>query len=311
MAFSFVLFLQKKFVSSDKGFVLRKFNNTYLRKPPWLRTRLTEATEYGQISRRLRSANLHTICESGACPNKGECWGRGTATFMILGNICTRSCRFCNVTTGRPHAPDPGESEEVAKTVAQMGVKHCVITSVDRDDLDDGGAGHWADTISKIKQQSPHTTIEALIPDFKGEEKDIQQVMNAAPEIISHNLETVRELTKPVRVYASYERSLQVLKYIAENSSIRTKSGIMLGLGETEEEILETMDDLRAVNCQVITIGQYLQPSKDSLPVQKYIHPDDFLRYGKIALKKGFLHAESAPLVRSSYQAEKHIPARK
>ncbi len=226
---------------------------------------------------------------------------------MILGDICTRSCRFCNVTTGKPHAPDPGEPGKVAHTVAQMGVKHCVITSVDRDDLEDGGAGHWAETILQIKKRAPQTTIEALIPDFKGRESDIDKIINAAPEVISHNLETVRELTVPVRVYASYERSLNVLKYIADNSSIRTKSGIMLGLGETGEEILAAMDDLRAVNCQVITIGQYLQPSKDSLPVQEYIHPDVFARYGKIALEKGFVHAESAPLVRSSYQAEKHL----
>ncbi len=286
---------------------MRNFDNTYLRKPSWLRTKLTEATEYGQISRRLRSASLHTICESGACPNKGECWGRGTATFMILGDICTRSCRFCNVKTGRPHAPDPLEPARIAETVTAMGVKHCVITSVDRDDLEDGGAGHWAETIRKIKEQSPHTTIETLIPDFKGNKADIQKVMDAAPEVISHNLETVRALTKPVRVYASYDRSLSVLQCIADNSSIRIKSGIMLGLGETEEEILETMDDLRAVDCQIITIGQYLQPSRDSLPVQEYIHPDTFERYGNIAREKGFLHAESAPLVRSSYHAEKHV----
>ena len=283
------------------------FHDKYLRKPPWLRTQLTKAADYGNISRKLRSANLHTICESGACPNKGECWAQGTATFMILGDICTRSCRFCNVKTGKPFAPDPNEPEEVARTAASMGVKHCVITSVDRDDLPDGGASHWAATIRAIKKTTPATTIEALIPDFKGKKEDIQQVVEAAPEVISHNLETVRELTRPVRVYANYDRSLSVLEYIAANSDIRTKSGIMLGLGETDEEILQTMDDLRAVNCQIITIGQYLQPSRNSLPVQEYIHPDEFERYGKIALEKGFLHAESAPLVRSSYHAEKHV----
>jgi len=286
---------------------LSKFHDKYLRKPPWLRTQLTKAADYGNISRKLRSANLHTICESGACPNKGECWAQGTATFMILGDICTRSCRFCNVKTGKPFAPDPNEPEEVARTAASMGVKHCVITSVDRDDLPDGGASHWAATIRAIKKTTPATTIEALIPDFKGKKEDIQQVVEAAPEVISHNLETVRELTRPVRVYANYDRSLSVLEYIAANSDIRTKSGIMLGLGETDEEILQTMDDLRAVNCQIITIGQYLQPSRNSLPVQEYIHPDEFERYGKIALEKGFLHAESAPLVRSSYHAEKHV----
>ncbi len=283
------------------------FHDNYLRKPPWLRTQLTKAADYGNISRKLRSANLHTICESGACPNKGECWAQGTATFMILGDICTRSCRFCNVKTGKPHAPDPKEPAEVAKTAASMGVKHCVITSVDRDDLPDGGASHWAATIRAIKKATPVTTIEALIPDFKGKKEDIRQVIEAAPEVISHNLETVRELTRPVRVYADYDRSLSVLEFIAANSDIRTKSGIMLGLGETDEEILQTMDDLRAVNCQIITIGQYLQPSRKSLPVQEYIHPDEFERYGKIALEKGFLHAESAPLVRSSYHAEKHV----
>ncbi len=286
---------------------MSKFHDKYLRKPPWLRTQLTKAADYGNISRKLRSANLHTICESGACPNKGECWAQGTATFMILGDICTRSCRFCNVKTGKPFAPDPNEPEEVARTAASMGVKHCVITSVDRDDLPDGGASHWAATIRAIKKTTPATTIEALIPDFKGKKEDIQQVVEAAPEVISHNLETVRELTRPVRVYANYDRSLSVLEYIAANSDIRTKSGIMLGLGETDEEILQTMDDLRAVNCQIITIGQYLQPSRNSLPVQEYIHPDEFERYGKIALEKGFLHAESAPLVRSSYHAEKHV----
>ncbi len=272
-----------------------------------MRTRLTQSSDYQNISRKLRTGNLHTICESGACPNKGECWAYGTATFMILGDVCTRSCRFCNVKTGKPLPPDPREPEEVAKAASSMGVKHCVITSVDRDDLEDGGAVHWAATIRAVKSLSPDTTIEALIPDFKGREEDVQWVMDAAPEVISHNLETVRELTKPVRVYADYDRSLQVIKYIADHSDIRTKSGIMLGLGETEEEILRTMDDLRAVNCQVITIGQYLQPSRKSLPVQEYVHPDTFARYGRIALEKGFLHAESAPLVRSSYHAEKHV----
>jgi len=286
---------------------VRKFRDNYLKKPPWLRTKLTRASDYGHISRTLKSGNLHTICESGACPNKGECWADGTATFMVLGDVCTRSCRFCNVKTGKPLPPDPREPEEVARAAASMGVRHCVITSVDRDDLEDGGAAHWAATIRAVKSLSPETTIEALIPDFKGHMEDVQTVMDAAPEVISHNLETVRELTRPVRVYADYDRSLQVLKYIADHSHIRTKSGIMLGLGETEEEILRTMDDLRAVNCQVITIGQYLQPSRKSLPVQEYIHPDTFARYGRIALEKGFLHAESAPLVRSSYHAEKHV----
>ncbi|MFO7874277.1 MAG: lipoyl synthase [Bacteroidales bacterium] len=279
----------------------------YLKKPEWLRTQLTKANDYHEIKDRIDSGGLHTICESGACPNKGECWGEGTATFMILGDICTRSCRFCNVHTGKPLPPDPEEPAKLATTIQSMGVQHAVITSVDRDDLPDGGASFWADTISAIKQTAPGTTIETLIPDFKGQLVNVQQVMDAGPEVISHNLETVRRLTKEVRIYASYENSLNVLDYIAKNSSIRTKSGIMLGLGETEEEILETMDDLRAVKCEVLTLGQYLQPSARLLPVQKYIHPDDFDRYGKIAREKGFLFVESAPLVRSSYHAINHV----
>lgn len=284
-------------------------NNTHkpLRKPPWLRIRLTRADEYRQMKDRLTSGGLHTICESGACPNKGECWTSGTATFMILGNICTRSCRFCNVTTGKPHPPDEQEPIEVAQAILRMGVKHAVVTSVDRDDLADGGARHWANTIRAIREQSPETTIEVLIPDFRGDMSAVDTVINSGPDIIGHNLETVRRLTKNVRSSASYERSLEVLGYVSNTSRLRTKSGIMLGLGETREEILETMDDLRQVDCKVITIGQYLQPSAASLPVQRYIHPADFERYGQIALEKGFLFAESAPLVRSSYHAEKHV----
>ncbi|MDR4989377.1 MAG: lipoyl synthase [Bacteroidales bacterium] len=279
----------------------------YLKKPPWLRRQLTNAYDYRKVKGNLDTAALHTICESGACPNKGECWGAGTATFMILGDICTRSCRFCNVKTGKPLPPNPGEPENVARMVKEMNIRHCVITSVDRDDLPDGGAAHWAHTLKAIKKLSPDTTIEALIPDFKGKTADIKTVMDARPEVISHNLETVRRLTREVRVYANYETSLQVLNYIAGNSNIRTKSGIMLGLGETEEEILETMDDLLMVNTKVITIGQYLQPTIRHLPVKKYIHPDDFERYASIARAKGFLYVESAPLVRSSYHAEKHV----
>lgn len=282
-------------------------NQTYLRKPQWLRTRLTGAGEYGQMKSRIQPGGLHTICESGACPNKGECWGSGTATFMILGDICTRSCRFCNVQTGKPQAPDINEPEKLASAVASMKVKHCVITSVDRDDLPDGGASHWAECIEAIKIFSPETTIEALIPDFKGKHEDILKVVRSGPDVISHNLETVRRLTPEVRVHASYERSLDVLDKIGKHSSIRTKSGIMLGLGETGGEIIETMDDLLAVGCKVMTIGQYLQPSRKSLPVKKYIEPTDFERYGRIAREKGFLYVESAPLVRSSYHADKHV----
>lgn len=279
----------------------------YLKKPEWLRIRLPRADDYSRMKGLKDSSFLHTICESGSCPNKAECWGAGTATFMILGDICTRNCRFCNVKTGKPLPPDPAEPDRVAEAIQNLGVKHCVVTSVDRDDLPDGGASVWAQTIKAIKKAVPGTTIEALIPDFKGETKALHMVMDAGPGVISHNLETVRRLTREVRTFADYDISLGVIKTIAGYSGIRTKSGIMLGLGETEEEILHTMDDLLAANCQVITIGQYLQPTSKHLPVQKYVHPDDFKRYGAIALKKGFRFAESAPLVRSSYHAEKHV----
>ncbi len=279
-----------------------------LKKPDWLRIKLTKAQDYRDLKKVLNPGGLHTICESGACPNKGECWASGTATFMILGDICTRSCRFCNVATGKPLPPDPEEASSVAKAVREMNVKHCVVTSVDRDDLPDGGASHWASVILAIKKASPTTTMETLIPDFKGKSEFLQKIVDARPEVISHNLETVRRLSKEVRVYADYETSLEVIRYISTQApSIRTKSGIMLGLGETEEEILETMDDLLGVGCQVLTLGQYLQPSRKHLDVQKYVHPDDFDRYGNIAREKGFLFVESAPLVRSSYHAEKHV----
>lgn len=284
-----------------------KKRQTYLKKPHWLRTRLTGAGEYGRMKSRISPGGLHTICESGACPNKGECWGAGTATFMILGDICTRSCRFCNVKTGKPQPPDGSEPEKLADAVKSMSVKHCVITSVDRDDLPDGGASHWAECINAIRKYSPETTIEALIPDFKGKHEDIMKVVNSGPEVISHNLETVKSLTQKVRTYARYERSLDVLYQIASNSNIRTKSGIMLGLGETEDEIFETMDDLLAVDCKVLTLGQYLQPTRSNIPVKRYVEPKDFERYGKIAKEKGFLYVESAPLVRSSYHADKHV----
>lgn len=281
--------------------------NGYLRKPDWLRVKLTRASDYGHLKEKIDRAFLHTICESGSCPNKAECWGSGTATFMILGDICTRNCRFCNVKSGKPLPPDPEEPQRVAETIRELGIKHCVITSVDRDDLIDGGAGAWARTIRAIKTTASDTTIEVLIPDFKGKLADIQVVMNEHPQVISHNLETVRRLTSEVRVFANYDISLFVLRCIAELSTITTKSGIMLGLGETEDEIFETMDDLIEARCEVLTIGQYLQPTRRHLPVQKYVHPDDFERYGQIAREKGFRHVESAPLVRSSYHAEKHV----
>jgi len=286
---------------------VENLSHEYLKKPDWLRIKLPRAGDYATMKEVSGRRSLHTICESGLCPNKAECWGAGTATFMILGDICTRNCRFCNVKTGRPLPPDPDESQRVADAIRSMGVKHCVITSVDRDDLPDGGASVWAATIRAVKEASPETTIETLIPDFKGDTNSLQQIIEAGPEVISHNLETVKRMTPEVRSAARYDRSLKVLRYIAGHSGIRTKSGIMLGLGETEEEILETMDDLLEAKCQVITIGQYLQPTRTHLPVQRYVHPDDFRRYGEIARQKGFLFAESAPLVRSSYHAEKHV----
>ena len=276
------------------------------RKPKWLKVKLPTGQAYKNIHGITKSHNLHTICESGNCPNMGECWGAGTATFMILGNICTRSCGFCNVMTGRPLAVDILEPLKVAKSVKLMNVKHAVITSVDRDDLKDGGASIWVETIAAIRKQNPQTTMETLIPDFKGKEKDIQQIINAKPEVVSHNLETVRRLTKKVRIQAKYDRSLYTLRLLYEGG-IRTKSGIMLGLGETEQEIIEAMKDLRAVGVKILTLGQYLQPSKKHLPVVEFITPDQFSYLKEVGLSLGFEHVESSPLVRSSYHAERHI----
>jgi len=276
------------------------------RKPKWLKVKLPTGQAYKNIRGITKSHNLHTICESGNCPNMGECWGAGTATFMILGNICTRSCGFCNVMTGRPLAVDILEPLKVAKSVKLMNLKHAVITSVDRDDLKDGGASIWVETIAAIRKQNPQTTMETLIPDFKGKEKDIQQIINTKPEVVSHNLETVRRLTKKVRIQAKYDRSLYTLRLLYEGG-IRTKSGIMLGLGETEQEIIEAMKDLRAVGVKILTLGQYLQPSKKHLPVVEFITPDQFSYLKEVGLSLGFEHVESSPLVRSSYHAERHI----
>ena len=276
------------------------------RKPPWLRVKLPTGDAYKKVRSITQENKLHTICESGNCPNMGECWGAGTATFMILGNICTRSCGFCNVKTGRPENVDIFEPLKIANSIKIMKVKHAVITSVDRDDLKDGGASMWVKTINQIRRKNPNTTIETLIPDFKGKEKDIQEIINVAPEVVSHNLETVRRLSKQVRIQAKYERSLFTLECLS-NAGIRTKSGIMLGLGETKDEVLETMDDLRIAGVSVMTLGQYLQPTKKHLPVEKFITPEQFKEYETIGLSKGFRHVESGPLVRSSYHAEKHI----
>lgn len=281
-------------------------SNQPKRKPDWLKIKIPSGKEYVQVKEIVNRHKLHTICTSGLCPNMAECWGRGTATFMILGDICTRSCKFCATKTGKPEAVDKDEPNNLAESVRLMKLKHCVITSVDRDDLPDGGAAHWAETIRQVKLINPETTIEALIPDFMGESELIEQLIDARPEVISHNLETVRRLTPQVRSAAHYDRSLEVIRQIA-GSGITAKSGIMVGLGETDEEVLQTMDDLLAVGCQVMTIGQYLQPTKQHLPVADYIHPDKFAEWKEIGLKKGFHFVESTPLVRSSYHAEKHV----
>jgi lipoic acid synthetase len=277
-----------------------------IKKPKWLKVKLPTGQAYKAVRGITKSHDLHTICESGNCPNMGECWGAGTATFMILGNICTRSCGFCNVMTGRPLAVDILEPKKVARSIYLMKVKHAVITSVDRDDLKDGGSSIWVETINEIRQENPETTMETLIPDFKGRLKDIQPIIDVAPEVVSHNVETVRRLTKKVRIQAKYDRSMDTLRFLHEGG-IRTKSGIMLGLGETEVEVIETMHDLRAVGVSIMTIGQYLQPSKKHLPVVEFITPEQFDKYRNLGLSLGFQHVESSPLVRSSYHAEKHI----
>ncbi len=275
-------------------------------KPKWLRVKLPTGEAYKKVRQLVTDHKLHTICESGNCPNMGECWGEGTATFMILGNVCTRSCGFCSVATGRPDAADPFEPARVANSVKLMGVKHAVITSVDRDDLADGGSEIWAATVRAIRRQSPQTTLETLIPDFAGKWDNLQRIIDVAPEIVSHNLETVRRLTKQVRIQAKYDRSLEVLKRL-KAGGMKTKSGVMLGLGESEEEVIETMEDLRSVGVDVLTLGQYLQPTPRHLPVVAFIHPEKFAEYERIGLQMGYRFVESGPLVRSSYHAEKHV----
>lgn len=274
-----------------------------VKKPDWLKIRLGGSETFSQTQKILDTHHLHTICSSGRCPNMGECWSRGTATFMIGGEICTRSCKFCNTKTGKPLMLDPKEPDNVADSIRLMKLKHAVVTSVDRDDLLDQGALHWVKTINRIKEVNPTTTLEVLIPDFQGQTELIDMVCAAAPNVISHNMETVRRLTPRVRSAAKYDVSLSVLKRIGDNG-LKAKSGIMVGLGETIDEIVELMDDLRNVDCKVMTIGQYLQPSRKHLPVAAYIHPDTFAELKQIALSKGFTHVESGPLVRSSYHAE-------
>ena len=275
-------------------------------KPKWLKVKLPTGENYRKVRSLVDEHKLNTICESGNCPNMGECWGEGTATFMILGNICTRSCGFCAVATGKPLEADPFEPARVANSVKLMGVKHAVITSVDRDDLTDGGSEIWVKTVELVRSKSPGTTMETLIPDFAGNWENLQRIIDVAPDIVSHNLETVRRLTKQVRIQAKYDRSLEVL-FRLKKGGMRTKSGVMLGLGETKDEVIETMEDLRSVQVDILTLGQYLQPTRKHLPVQDFVTPEQFKEYEELGLKMGFRFVESGPLVRSSYHAEKHL----
>lgn len=276
-------------------------------KPKWLRVKLPVGKKYKELRGVVDKYDLHTICTSGSCPNMGECWTEGTATFMILGNTCTRSCGFCGVKTGRPDTVDWAEPEKVARSIKLMDIKHAVITSVDRDDLKDMGSIIWKETVAAIRRMNPNTTLETLIPDFQGNTRNIDRIVAANPEVVSHNMETVRRLTREVRIQAKYDTSLEVLRYLKQEGINRTKSGIMLGLGEREEEVIETLHDLRANDVDVVTLGQYLQPSKKHLPVKEFITPEQFKKYETIGLDLGFRHVESGALVRSSYKAHKHI----
>ena len=276
------------------------------RKPEWLKIKLPKGQLSVDILNIVREHHLHTICTSGMCPNQGECWGCGTATFMICGDVCTRGCKFCNVKTGKPAPLDPSEPYNIANSVKLLKLKHAVITSVDRDDLTDLGAAHWVKVIETVKKENPEVTMEVLIPDFQGRKELVGQIIAARPEVISHNLETVRRLTNAIRSRATYDMSLEVVRQVSE-SGVVSKSGIMLGLGETRTEILQTMDDLRSVGCRVMTIGQYLQPTASNVEVKEYVTPEVFDEYRRIGLEKGFTHVESGPLVRSSYHAEKHV----
>ena len=278
-----------------------------VKKPEWLRVKLPTGKKHKELRGLVDKYKLNTICQSGSCPNMGECWGEGTATFMILGNVCTRSCGFCGVKTGRPEQVDWAEPEKVARSIKLMQIKHAVLTSVDRDDIKDMGSIIWAETIHAVRRISPGTTMETLIPDFQGIEKHIDRIIEAAPEVLSHNMETVRRLTREVRIQAKYDRSLEVLRYAKEAGQPRTKTGIMLGLGEFEDEVFETIQEVANANVDVITIGQYLQPTKKHLPLKEFITPEQFKKYEDFAKGLGFRHVESGPLVRSSYHAEKHI----
>ncbi|MFM9907752.1 MAG: lipoyl synthase [Chitinophagaceae bacterium] len=281
-------------------------NKSKIKKPDWLRVKLPIGESYKHVRGLVDTHKLHTICESGNCPNMGECWGEGTATFMILGNICTRSCGFCAVATGKPEPIDWDEPQRVAEAIHLMKVKHAVITSVDRDEVKDGGSIIWYNTIKAVKALNPGTTLETLIPDFKGEIENISRIIDAAPEVVSHNIETVERLTRQVRIQAKYWRSMEVLKLL-KAGGMRTKSGIMLGLRETKEEVIQTLTDLKNSNVDVVTIGQYLQPTKKHLPVYRFVHPDEFAEYREIGYQLGLDYVESGPLVRSSYHSERHV----
>ena len=279
----------------------------FKKKPKWLRVKLPTGKNYKHVRKLVTDNKLHTICESGNCPNMGECWGEGTDTFRILGNVCTRYCGLCGVKTGRPETVDGDEPEKVARSIKIMDIKHAVLTSVDRDDLKDMGSIMWAETVKAVRRMNPNATMETLIPDFQGVEKHINRIIHVAPEVVSHNMETVRRLTREVRIQAKYDRSLNVLKYLKLNGINRTKSGIMLGLGEKESEVFQSLIDLKNHNVDIVTIGQYLQPSKKHLPVKQFIEPGQFKKYEEFAIDLGFKHVESGPLVRSSYKAQKHI----
>lgn len=286
---------------------LTKEQNTLTNKPKWIRVKLPTGKKYRDLRSLVDKYKLNTICQSGSCPNMGECWGYGTATFMILGNICTRSCGFCGVKTGRPLDVNWDEPEKIARSIKLMKIKHAVLTSVDRDDLKDMGSILWAETVNAVRRISPGTTMETLIPDFQGVTKNLDRLVEVAPEVISHNMETVERLTREVRIQAKYQRSLDVLKYLKSAGQRRTKTGVMLGLGEEKDEVFRTIEDIRNADVDVITLGQYLQPTRNHLPVKKFITPEEFEEFGEFARSLGFRHVESSPLVRSSYHAEKHI----
>ena len=285
----------------------KKVNTISRGKPRWLRVKLPTGEKFKNVRKLVDNYGLNTICESGNCPNMGECWGAGTATFMILGNVCTRSCGFCAVATGRPESVDWDEPERVARSIKLMKIKHAVLTSVDRDDLRDGGSIIWKETVQAVRRMVPGTTMETLIPDFKEEWVNIDRIIDVAPEIVSHNIETVRRLTRKVRIQAQYDRSLKVLKYLKDQGLPRTKSGMMLGLGETEEEVIDSLKDLREAKVDIVTLGQYLQPTPQHLPVKEFVTPESFAKYKEIGLDMGFRYVESGPLVRSSYHAERHM----